>query len=436
MKTMKRNSKQSRRGLVLPLIAAIALCLALLGIGILQLGFGSRLMATRTMSGVSARAAADAGITRALYEMNNLFIMGSNPLALVPPPDVSDQPLNNSNATYSYKVRGPYTELLEPYWTIESIGKLGTQQKTVYATLGVRNMLDYGLIVTDSIDLKSNVLVDGYDSRLGPYSVTNSHGYIRIGSTSIADKSIWLGSLTRVTGDVLAGIGGDVYEVITNPSRDAITGPWYNLPEPWSFEPITITVPGSIPNLGNIRQVDFVGPSITLGVPGTHTYYRYNNINVPTGRSLIFVGDVEIHITGDLDLNNTAAIFVGDPLNPTVPARAVIYLDGDLGVANGAAINNLSRVPHNFRLFGTGPPPQNWDIRNSGDYYGVYYGPNANIHTYATAQFYGSVSGHEFVLNSDGGLHYDYDLSNLTEYDTGFGIDRLWEKSDFITAGL
>jgi hypothetical protein len=446
MKIRKIKSKMSQSGLVLPVVAAIAICLALLGLGVLKLGFGSRLIATRTMAGVSARAAADAGVTRALYEMNALFTMGDDPLALIPPPDVSDQPLNNSNATFSYKVRGPFTELSEPYWMIESIGKLGTQEKTIYATLGVRNLFDYGLIVTDTIDLKSDTLIDGYNTNLGPYTefpdTTNSHAYIRIGTTNISDNAIWLHQDTWVTGDILVGVGGEVDEVIEEtPSGGSITGPWYNLPEPWYFEPIIIPDETFIPSgsIGGGTPWDGTGsyriPEVVTGEP---IYLQFNNIDVPNSRNLIFLGPVVIIVDQMLELDNSANLYVGEPdatmPNYGLPSSVIIYLNGDLLVRNGGNINNLSRIPINFQLYGIGPPYQDWDIYNSGDYYGVYYGPNADIRTYSAAEFFGSISGHTFLLFNGGRLHYDHALSGLIGYDTGFGIDRMWERSDFVLA--
>jgi hypothetical protein len=446
VKIRKRNSEKSKSGLVLPLVAAIALCLALLGLGVLKLGFGSRLMSTRTMSGVSARAAADAGVTRALYELNALFSLGDDPLTTPMPPDATDMPLNNSTATYSYKVRGPFTELPEPYWVIESIGKLGTQVKTVYATLGVRNLFDYGLIVTKTIDLKSDTLIDGYNSNLGPYTeypdTTNSHAYIRIGTTSVTPNAIWLHQDTWVTGDILAGVGGEVDEVIEEtPTGGSITGPWYNLPEPWYFEPIIIPDETFISSgsINNSTPWDGTGsyrvPEVVTGNP---IYLQYDNIDVPNGRSLIFLGPVVIIINQNLELDNAASLFVGEPdatmPNYGLPSSVTIYLNGDLLVRNGGNINNLSRIPLNFQLYGTGLPYQDWDIYNSGDYYGIYYGPNADIRTYTAAEFFGSVSGHTFLLFNGGRLHYDHALSGIIGYDTGFGIDRLWEKSDFVVA--
>ena len=151
---------------------------------------------------------------------------------------------------------------------------------------------------------------------------------------------------------------------------------------------------------------------------------------------MIFLGPVVIIVDQNLELDNSANLYVGEPDDtlPNPPSSLIIYLNGDLEVANGGIINNLSKIPFNFQLNGIGPPYQEWNIKNSGDYYGIYYGPNANIRTFATADFYGSISGHEFILFNGGRLHYDRALSGLSEYDIGFGIDRLWEKSDFVVA--
>jgi hypothetical protein len=94
---------KSKNGLALVIIAAIALCLALLGLAMLRLGYGSRIMAARTIADISSRAAADAGITRALYEMNRHFIIGSGWDGTLP--SAENVTLGNSNAIYNYKTQ-------------------------------------------------------------------------------------------------------------------------------------------------------------------------------------------------------------------------------------------------------------------------------------------------------------------------------------------
>lgn len=466
METMKRDSKRSKKGLVLPVIAAIAICLALLGLGVLQLGFGSRLMATRTMAGVSARAAADAGVTRALYELNHNFTMGDNPLTTPMPPDASGE-LNNSNATYSYKVRGPLTELPEPYWVIESIGKLGTQEKKVYTTLGVRNLFDYGLIVTEKIDLKEGTLIDGYISHdietgdkydygsILPDGSLNAFKDVRIGTTySGHDTMIDLRNNAVVYGQVLVGVGGDPEEIIQEHGTPGptVTGGCGVMSEPWLFDPDLITInPADFPDWGEIDKETFDDSGLyyyTIDNTGGAVPLRrsYADIDMPTSTPdpsqtyrIVILGHVELYVPGDMLIGTRSMIFVGgdplaDPPIPYIPSSLIIYLDGNLNVANSAEINNLSEIPATFQLYGTGQPYQSWNINNGGYYYGIYYGPNAVINIVQSAQFFGSVSGYNFVLNQNAALHYDTALAGEHEYDIGFGIDRMWEKSDFIVA--
>jgi hypothetical protein len=436
MNIKQQKSKKFRRGSILGAVVVIGLCLALLGIGMLQMGFGSRLNSAISVSRISAREAADAGLRYALHSMNQAFPGGGAfPLT-------GSGTLNNSNTSYSYEITIPsYAEPRGNYYDhyqIRSTGTADRGQRIVYAITEVMNLFDYGVIVTETIDLKSNTLIDGYDTTLGPYTeppdYTNSHGYVRIGTTSIAENAIWLHQDTRVTGDILVGIDGDVDEVIQEtPVGGSITGPWYILPTPWEFEPIIIPDGTYVPSgsIGNGTPWDGTGSyRIPEVVTGETTYLQFDEIDIPTGRNLIFLGPVVVIVNQKLELNNSATLYVGepDPAYPTYPSNVTIYLNGNLEVKEGGNINNLSRIPFNFQLYGTSETYERWNIKNGGNYYGIYYGPNADIYTFPNAHFYGSISGHIFSLGNDGAVHYDHALSGLIENDTGFRIYRWWEE--------
>jgi hypothetical protein len=315
----------------------------------------------------------------------------------------------------------------------------------------VRNLFDYGLIVTDSIDLKNDTLVDGYNSGMGLYNYgdtlpdgsPNAYRNVKIGTTyGGTETKIILHNNVVVTGQVLVGVGGSAEEgsiIDERPDGGANTGGYSVLPEAWlwDLDLLDITVPESIPP-DTITASDFTNSTLIVGLPDTVTYLRYNSINIPNSNNLIFRGQVEMHVTGSIRIGTNGQMFVGDPLAetpPLTPDSLIVYLDGDLNAGNSNGINNLSRVPANFRLFGTGSD-QLWNIKNEGDFYGTYYGPNADIRIFAKGEVFGSVSGRSFELKAepgeDYGLHYDIALSNLSGYDVGFGIDRWWDKSNFL----
>ena len=70
----KQQRRTNRSGFALSLVAVMVLILSLVGFGILRLGLESRMMATRTTAEISARAAADAGLTKAVFEMNKNLV--------------------------------------------------------------------------------------------------------------------------------------------------------------------------------------------------------------------------------------------------------------------------------------------------------------------------------------------------------------------------
>ncbi len=405
--------------MVLPLVVTLGIILAILGIGLLQLGFGSRLMSTITTAGISARTAADAGLTHAVYEMNRRFVFGVewDNSWLQDGYSSGQVSLDNTDASFSYTIEGPSTDPIsgDSYWEIVSTGTSSRETKTVHARTRVTNLFEYALIVNESIILKSDTLIDAYDSN-SAYDPAAPSPFFMIGTNSIESPpagGITLNNGVVIKGDVLVGVGGNPEEIIVD--HGATTGNRYALSAPFAFE--TIPVPPTPLSLGTLND-----PNTKIGGPGVTTYVKYDEIILPNGGILDIEGEVYLHITGDLTLHQGAEMRV-------LPGSSMqIYLNGDLVGGQSNGINNMTLIPSNFRIYGTSAVPQKWTIQNSGAFYGVYYAPMADIIFKAQADLFGSVSGHSFDLRSSGNMHYDTQLSELLGFDTGFRIDRWWEE--------
>ena len=133
---MKNTLLQSKeKGSALPLALLAIVLLLTMGSALLSMGLSTRIFSTRVTSDIKARCAADAGLTRALYEMNEkLKVKPWNGTSL---PLGKEITLTDCDATYSYIVTGD----LGGGYTITSIGNSGNATRVVQATLGVRQRL-------------------------------------------------------------------------------------------------------------------------------------------------------------------------------------------------------------------------------------------------------------------------------------------------------
>jgi hypothetical protein len=419
MKNNKFKSNKYRQGSILGLMIVIGICLALLGMAMLQLGFGARVNSAISVSSITAREAADAGVAKALYSMNAVFPntnWASTDSAVLP----------NSNASYEYTISS-YGE----NYLITSKGISDRGQKVIYAVTGLTNFFDVAILVSDRIELKEDSFIDGYDSSLGLYGVNGNllgSPHVKIGTTYAGNEyRIFLRNDVVVNGEVLVGPGGKVEEIIWDQATPgATTGPRYAMP----YIPPIIDI--NIPSvwdvdLGNLDASVF-DPNYIIDGTGAAKNFLCNNITIPNGSYLIILGDPNLGITGTLDLNQGSQIVVEDEPWSSVK----IFLYGELNVGNGAWINNQTRIPNNFWLFGVGTSPagERWIINNSGYYYGVYYGPNALIDVRQSAVFFGFILGREFTLAQSSQVHYDVFFSRNHNFDTGYAIDRWWEETN------
>jgi len=135
----KKRRRTNRRGFALTFASVLVLILSLVGFGILRLGLESRMMASRTTAEISARAAADAGLTKAVFEMNKNLNVNWNFNDIVSPMGTV---LPSANANYNYTIE---ETAKDAEYKITSIGQSGRAAKTVSATLVVQGAFDYAL---------------------------------------------------------------------------------------------------------------------------------------------------------------------------------------------------------------------------------------------------------------------------------------------------
>ena len=108
-----------RRGSALALILATMVILLLIGTSLLSLGLHGQTLGIRTSKEIAARCAADAGLTKAIFEMNEKLKVKPWDDSILP--ETTDESLTNSDAAFSYTVTGD----IDSGYIIESIGRSG-----------------------------------------------------------------------------------------------------------------------------------------------------------------------------------------------------------------------------------------------------------------------------------------------------------------------
>ncbi len=378
---------------VLPLVLLVVVILLAAGMGLLGLGFHSRIFAVKTASEIAARCAVDAGLTKAVFEMNEK--LKTEPWDDSSLPEAADEALPNCEAVYTYTVTGD----LASGYSIQSIGKSGLAQRRAASDLRLQGPFEYAIFVEADLTLKAGTLVDGYNSS----DPTKADVELEIGTNSTAASSVTLNMGVTVDGDVLVGEDGDVATVIQG--LGAATGERYAITETAQFPPVTA------PNLPDMGMINVHGTTLTIGPAdsGTYTKIALKRAANP-GILEIAGGDVILHVTGDIDLGQDCEIIIRPG------SSLVLYLDGNLTAGNNSGINNQN-APASFKLYGTGPAGQAFDIKAKGDFSGAVYAPNADVVINAGGNVYGSFLGSSFQMNSGGNFYYDEMLKEVSVND-------------------
>ena len=409
---MNRFLQSQRRGSAIPLALVAIIILLAMGAGLLNLGLNGRIYSIRTSSNITARCAADIGLTVALFEMNEK--LKTKPWSDSVLPTATNQLLPNCDATFDYKVEPSVNGYI-----VESIGRCSQAEKRVYAILELQGLFEHAILTKETLTLKSGTLVDGYNS-LDPLDTDTD---VDIGTQSTTDSSIILNSGVTVQGDVVVGTGGNPDTVIKD--LGATTGDKYAATEE---DPLPqITAPSTLFNMG--KSISAHGETITI-IPadnGTYTKIVLKQTVTP-GILEISGGDVVLHITGDIDLGQSCEIIVKDGSTLTLYADADIHCGNESGITTECPAKEAATL----QLYATGEGTQYFDIKAKSEWTGTIYAPNADVDLYANGDAYGSIVAHDFEFKAGGNYYYDEALRQVDVDDEGvrFVIKR-WHEGNY-----
>ena len=408
---MKVKLKLNNKGTALPLVMLAVIILLIMGTTLLSMGLNNRIYSLRNTSDIVARCAADAGLSQALFEMNQK--LQAKTLIGQTMPSAYKRNLIDCDAQYSYIVRGG----LAGGYTVTSVGESGNAQRVITATLGLQGLFDHAILTKDSLILKSGTIIDGYNSS-NPLAKDVT---VKIGTQSTDDDKIILNNSVIVDGDVAVGMGGSVDNVIkdlgatVNGDKHVATN-IVPLPD--------IAIPPLV-DKGTSLTVKSGTISLTESDSGT-----YSKIDLQNGKNIgvleVTKGDVELHITGNIELDQDCEIVVKDG------ATLTIFIDGDIHCRNGSGINTEAppEKAATLQLYATGEGEQYLDVKAKSDWTGTIYAPNSDVILYAGGDAYGCVVADSFEFKAGGDFHYDEALKDVNIFDFGvrFVVTR-WSEA-------
>ena len=405
---MAQTNKQSwkkRKGSVMLLALTMVVFLFVIGLGLLRLGSNARIQAAKGSAEISARIAADAGITEAVYLMNKKLadeLTWDNSTL----PQATNVHLPGTYASFSYSITGNPTD----GFLITSTGKSGVKTKIIKTTLKAEPLW-FGIGVKEIIDVKVGAT----------FSTDPPDGDFSIRTNSTIPDSIILKMGITIPGDVIIGPGGDTDSVINTKSTTIIEGDTYAAENKIEFPPVI--VPDELTSLPLTTYVYQPGVPITGPV-------KFDTINIPQAGVQEVVGDSMIYVTGATILGQSAELIVKADPN-TGNGSLVLYLGGNLEAKSSNGIDNETGDASSLKIYGT-DTCEYIDLKAKGEVTLCYvYAPNADLDAYAKNKLAGAFVSKSFNLKSSTNLVFIPGVwpTDIIDEANAYLMKRWWEEN-------
>jgi len=415
-----KQRRANRRGFVLSFAAVMVVILSFVGFGILRLGMINRMRAVRNTGEIAARAAADAGLTRAIFELNKNLEVGWQANNIVSP---VGEVFPSANASYTYTIEAITNDA---EYEITSTGQSGPITETVTANVVVRGRFDYAAFAQGyalpnrpkpprhkcgegpippkplkkggKLEIKGYSIDDTYSSGAEAYG-----GPVQLRINNVHKKSVKLRENVVVNGDVIVGPGGKPDEVIEEKDGAEITGEAYPATE--RQELLSASVPGYL-QVGQFKDYEYDEGKAITGIQ------QYTSFIMPDDAVQEISGNCQIYVLGDVKVEDDAQIVI------TPGSSLTLYVGGEkfeVKKKSGGLVNQTND-PTNLIIFGL-DDCRKVKIENTdaGDFYGAVYAPFAKVEMKTDGDLYGAFVGWDVKLKKKKGtdhgtFHYDRSL--------------------------
>lgn len=420
------KGKHEEKGFVLILgIIVMAFLLLLMAPFLFQLTNQHR-STERSSRYITAFSLAEAGVERAIWELNHGDITswdGDNSARIL---NISDFQSSEGNVVgnIAIKIINPDSE--NP--VIEATGKVAgaAPVKTMRTAQVVLKrdepppLFEYAVFGKDTIDINSNALVDSYDSRKGNYGGTNVGFSGNVGTNSVAYGSIDLAANAKIYGSAYTGPESDPNTTIITRSNALITGEKGTLSEPMSMP--SVISPENLENIANNGAYYLDGSSVdTISESGSYTSFRLRS-----NAKVIITGNVTIYVSGDFSMQSNTQFEIAEG------ASLTLFLNGSFEQDSNTQMNNLTKKASNLIILGTDNFNGQMEWNSNTQFWGAVYAPAANVNFNSNADFYGAIVGRSVnSIASNAKIHYDVALGNLIvnfEGDFPFVVKSWQEK--------
>jgi len=267
-----------------------------------------------------------------------------------------------------------------------------TPKRKVVCLLKPEGPFDFAVFAEDGAELKNSALVDWFN-----FGADDEN--LKVGTNSIASGAFSFKNSSTINGDVVVGVGGNP-DVVIDDFGATITGDTRALREA-NVLPL-IAVPqwlDSLPSSGTIQNNTTVTNSA-----------KYSDINLKNNKTLLIDGDITLYVTGEIILGNSAEVQIDND------ASLILYLGGNFEGKNSSTINNLTQNAKKLQIYCL-DSCENMVFKNSTDFYGVIYAPDAEVIMDNSANLYGAIVARNFQQMNSGTFNYDASLRDANVND-------------------